>query len=185
MLAAPVSVTEEVWNLSAELSLGRIALIAVTSLLVIGVFVYTSFKNDGVIPNGRDFYIRVNTIYFVTLMTCALMLVGIDRLELFTAPLLLAKTLRWLPPPASKNDSTLGPWIVGLVCLTAVGLAFTFWRISASDRSSQTRNFHRYNEPRPEVFDALKSLEICDESDMFRSLREDDGQSPPTNPADA
>jgi hypothetical protein len=105
---------------------------------------------------------------------------------LHTAPLLLAKTLRWLPPPpVNENDNVLGAWIVGLVCLTAVGLAFTFWRISASDRSSQTRNFHRYNEPRPEVFEALKMLEINDETDIFRSLNEDDGQSPPTKPADA
>ncbi|MBT6157480.1 MAG: hypothetical protein HOL01_12125 [Planctomycetaceae bacterium] len=105
---------------------------------------------------------------------------------LHTAPLLLARTLRWLPPPpVRQNDNGLGPWIVGLVCLTAVGLAFTFWRISASDRSSQTRNFHRYNEPRPEALDALKLLETNDEADMFRSLKEDDGQSPPTKPADA
>jgi len=104
---------------------------------------------------------------------------------LHTAPLLLAKTLRWLPPPArEQEDGVMAAWIVGLVCLTASGLAFTFWRISASDRASQTRNFHRYNEPRPGAFDALKMLEINDETDMFRGLREDDGQPPPTKPAD-
>ena len=57
MLAAPLAVTEEVWSLGGELSLGRIVMIALTSFLVIGAFIYTSFKNDGVIPNGRDFYI--------------------------------------------------------------------------------------------------------------------------------
>ena len=49
---------------------------------MIGIFVRTSFKHDGVIHNGRDFYVRVNTSYFVTLLTCATMLMGIDRLEL-------------------------------------------------------------------------------------------------------
>ncbi len=101
MLAAPVAVTEEVWNLSEELSLERIAVIALTSFLVIGVFVYTAFKNKGVIPNGRDFYIRVNTIYFVTLLTCAVMLVGIDRLDLFVDPVLGLKRTVLIAFPAS------------------------------------------------------------------------------------
>lgn len=116
---------------------------------------------------------------------------------LHTAPLLLAKTLRWLPPPPVREQEggLVGPSIVGLVCLTAVGLAFTFWRLSASDRASQTRNFHRYNEPRPGAFDALKMLEINDETDMFRGLSEDhrqpsptdepSGETPSTKPADA
>ena len=73
---------------------------------------------------------------------------------------------------------------MGLVCLTAVGWAFTFWRISASDRSSQTRNFHRDNEPRPEALDALKLLETNDETDLFGDLSEANGQ-PPTKTADA
>lgn len=38
MLAAPLAVTEEVWSLGGELSSGRIAIIALTSFLVIGVF---------------------------------------------------------------------------------------------------------------------------------------------------
>ena len=91
ILGAPLALTEDVWNLGGELSLGRIALIALTSLLVIGVFVYTSFKHRGVVHNGRDFYIRVSTIYFVTLLTCALMLAGIDRLDLFVDPVLALK----------------------------------------------------------------------------------------------
>ncbi len=101
MLAAPVAVTEEVWNLSGELSLARIALISVTSFLVIGAFVHTTFKNKGVISNGRDFYIRVNTIYFVTLLTCAVMLVGIDRLDLFVDPVLALKRTVLIAFPAS------------------------------------------------------------------------------------
>ena len=101
MLAAPIAVTEEVWNLSEELSLGRIAMIAVTSFLVIGAFVYTSFKHKGAVPNGRDFYIRVNTIYFVTLLTCAWMLVGIDRLELLADPVLALKRTVLIAFPAS------------------------------------------------------------------------------------
>ncbi len=101
MLAAPLAVTEEVWRLGGELSLGRIAIIALTSFLVIGAFIYTSFKNAGVIPNGRDFYIRVNTTYFVTLLTCAVMLTGLDRLELFVDPLLGLKRTVLIAFPAS------------------------------------------------------------------------------------
>jgi uncharacterized membrane protein len=101
ILAAPLAVTEEVWNLGVELSLGRIAVIAVTSFVVIGSFIYTSFKHDGVIPNGRDFYVRVNTTYFVTLLTCAVMLAGIDRLELFVDPVLALKRTVFIAFPAS------------------------------------------------------------------------------------
>ena len=101
MLASPMAVAEEVWYLSEELGLGRIALIGLVSFLVIGAFVYTSFRHKGVVPNGRDFYIRVNTIYFVTLLTCAVMLAGIDRLGLWVDPVLAIKRTVIIAFPAS------------------------------------------------------------------------------------
>ena len=101
MLAAPLAVTEEVWSLGAKLSLGRIVMIALTSFLVVGAFIYTTFKNDRVIPKGRDFYIRVNTTYFGTLLPCAVMLLGIDRLELFADPVLALKRTVLIAFPAS------------------------------------------------------------------------------------
>ena len=101
MLASPMAVAEEVWYLSEELGLGRIALIGLVSFLVIGAFVYTSFRHKGVVPNGRDFYIRVNTIYFVTLLTCAVMLAGIDRLGLWVDPALAIKRTVIIAFPAS------------------------------------------------------------------------------------
>ena len=101
MLASPMAVAEEVWYLSEELGLGRVALIGLVSFLVIGAFVYTSFRHKGVVPNGRDFYIRVNTIYFVTLLTCAVMLAGIDRLGLWVDPVLAIKRTVIIAFPAS------------------------------------------------------------------------------------
>ena len=107
LLAFPVSVTEEVWNLSEELSLARVALFTLASIAVVGVFVYTAYNHEGLIPKGRDFYIRVGATYVVTLAACAVLLMGIDRLELLTDPTLALKRTVLVAFPGSFSATVV------------------------------------------------------------------------------
>ncbi len=84
LLAFPLAVTEEVWNLSEELTMLRAIMISFASLVVISIFVYTAYDHDGVFPRRRDFYFRVVATYVVTFLVCVSILAAIDRLDLFT-----------------------------------------------------------------------------------------------------
>jgi len=83
-LAFPVATTEEVWNLSSELSAVRIAAIALTSMIVVATFVFVVYKRTDGMPRGKDFRHRVMAVYLVTLFVCAGILLMLDRLPIFT-----------------------------------------------------------------------------------------------------
>lgn len=83
-LAFPVATTEEVWNLSSELSAVRILAIGLTSMIVVAIFVFVVYRRTDGIPRGRDFWHRVGAVYLVTLLVCAGILLMLDRLPVFT-----------------------------------------------------------------------------------------------------
>jgi len=83
-LAFPVATTEEVWNLSSELSAVRIAAIALTSMIVVATFVFVVYKRTDGMPRGKDFRHRVMAVYLVTLVVCAGILLMLDRLPVLT-----------------------------------------------------------------------------------------------------
>lgn len=84
-LAFPVATTEEVWNLSAEISTLRILTIGLVSLFIVGTFVAVVYEHaaEG-FPNRGDFLRRIAAVYGVTLVVCAGILGLLDRLPLLT-----------------------------------------------------------------------------------------------------
>ena len=101
VMAFPVATTEEVWNLGAELSLGRVLLFSFASLFFLAILVY-GLHGHGI--NSRAwgmFTSRVATTYFLTLSICALLLYGVDRLELLTDPIVGFKRTILVAFPAS------------------------------------------------------------------------------------
>ena len=101
VIAFPVAVTEEVWNLSAELSLFRALLIALATLLVIALMVWLLYHHGELPEDRQDFTRRVATAYGLTLLISAALLLGIDRLELTTDPILALKRTILVAFPAS------------------------------------------------------------------------------------
>ena len=87
IMAFPTAVTEEVWNLGEELSLTQASVFALASIFFLGVIVHLLHPNAGLIVNRPVFVQRLLSTYFFTLLIAALLLAGIDRLELFEAPL--------------------------------------------------------------------------------------------------
>jgi len=83
-LAFPVATTEEVWNLSSELSAVRVALLGLTSLVIVAVFVVVVYHREGRGERPQRFWHRVAAVYLVTLVVCAGILALLDRLPLLT-----------------------------------------------------------------------------------------------------
>ena len=63
VLAFPVAVTEEVWNLSMELSIARTIVISLSSLVFISVFVQTTYSHDFSFPSQKQLLARVLSVY--------------------------------------------------------------------------------------------------------------------------
>ncbi len=101
VLAFPVAVTEEVWNLSVELSFGRAILISCASLLIIAGFVQTSYKHSLTASSQKELAIRVITVYGVTIVVAATVLFAVNRLSLLTDTVVAIKRTIIVAFPAS------------------------------------------------------------------------------------
>jgi uncharacterized membrane protein len=91
VLAFPVAITEEVWNLGAELSLGRAVAISLSSLVFISVFVQTTYRHDFTFSSQKQLAARVLTVYGLTMLLSAAVLLAVDRLPLLTETMVAVK----------------------------------------------------------------------------------------------
>ena len=101
MMAFPIAVTEEVWNLGSELSLLRVGVIALGSILAIAVLIWALFQHGHPPEERQHFVRRVVVAYGFALGLSALILLAIDRLELLTDPILGLKRTVLVTLPAS------------------------------------------------------------------------------------
>ena len=101
VLAFPVAVTEEVWNLSVELSLGRVLLISFSSLVFISGFVHASYRHTMTASSQKELVLRVLTVYSVTMLVSASVLFAVDRLHPLTETLVAIKRTIIVAFPAS------------------------------------------------------------------------------------
>jgi uncharacterized membrane protein len=82
VLAFPVAVTEEVWNLSSEISLLRAVLISLGSLVFISFFVRTTYFHETTFASSKEVAKRVLSVYLITLAVVAATLLVIGKLPL-------------------------------------------------------------------------------------------------------
>ena len=101
VLAFPVAVTEEVWDLSTELSLARTIVISLSSLVFISIFVQTTYHHDFSFSSQKELLARVLTVYGLTLLVSAAVLFALDKLPLFTDTLVAIKRVVIVAFPAS------------------------------------------------------------------------------------
>jgi len=101
VLAFPVAVTEEVWNLSAELSLTRAIVISMASLVFISVFVQTTYRHDLSFSSQKQLLARVMSVYGLTLLVAAAVLLAIDRLPVGSEAMVAIKRTIIVAFPAS------------------------------------------------------------------------------------
>ena len=101
VLAFPVAVTEEVWDLSTELSLARTIVISLGSLVFISLFVQTTYRHDFSFSSQKELLTRVFSVYGLTLLVSAAVLLAIDRLPLVTETMVALKRTIMVAFPAS------------------------------------------------------------------------------------
>ncbi len=86
IMAFPVATTEEIWNLGEELTLVRALLFSLASLFFLGLLVFLLHHGRDVPKDPKVFFQRVLSTYGLTLVIAALLLFGVDRLELLGHP---------------------------------------------------------------------------------------------------
>ncbi len=101
-MAFPVASAGEIWDLGKELSLLRVSGFAVASIVFLALFVYGLHHHGQPQENRLEgFAARVFTTYGLTVLISALLLFGVDRLELLSDPLLALKRTILVAFPAS------------------------------------------------------------------------------------
>ncbi len=80
VLAFPVSVTEEVWDLSKTLPVGRVLYMAIWSIIFIALFTYHRYFRGQLRGNVGRFVLRVGAVYFVTVASAATILLALNQL---------------------------------------------------------------------------------------------------------
>lgn len=101
ILGFPVAVTEEVWDISTELSLGRALFIALGSIGILAWFAFHVFYHGTLKQSVGQFIVRVLAAYLITLVAVGLILFAIDQLPLITDPVVAIKRMIIVALPAS------------------------------------------------------------------------------------
>jgi uncharacterized membrane protein len=101
IVAFPVAMTDEVWTLSAELSIYRVLTFAIISIALLSAVVFMVHRHDQFPLSQRALVVRVTMTYSVTLLISMLLLFGIDRIDLLQEPLVAIKRVIIVTFPAS------------------------------------------------------------------------------------
>ena len=101
VLAFPVAATEEIWDISTELSVARAVVISLGSLVFISFFVQTTYRHDFSFSSQKELAARVLTVYGLTLLVSAAVLLALDKLPLLTETLVAVKRAVIVAFPAS------------------------------------------------------------------------------------
>ncbi len=91
IMAFPVAAAQEIWDLGAQLALLRVLLFALASVFFLGVLVFLLHDRPDVPTDPRVFLKRVLSTYGLTLVISALLLFGVDHLDLFGHPWVAVK----------------------------------------------------------------------------------------------
>lgn len=101
LLAFPIAITEEVWNLGEDISVFSTVILVLLSLLFLATFSYSTFYQSKLDRHSREFYVRLMAVYFVTLTVAALILALFGEFPLMTEPAVAIKRMIIVALPAS------------------------------------------------------------------------------------
>ncbi|MFW5982146.1 MAG: DUF2391 family protein [Halanaerobiaceae bacterium] len=103
ILAIPVGMTEETWNLGAELPLFNVLLLTLIGIFFIAFFVYFNFYRDMLKEHKLDYIKRIFMIYTVSLIVVTIFLALIQKLPLFIETEIAIKRLLLITFPCSMS----------------------------------------------------------------------------------
>lgn len=107
--------------------------------------------------------------------------------KLQTAPLLIARQIRWFPPtetPQAPSSSGAVKYIIALFLVISISLAFLIWRFTLSDQQFARSKTAKLME-RPEMsMDDLKNIKTVDIGEALKQLGQQEQKPPATPPAE-
>jgi len=107
LMGFPIAVTEEVWNLGTELNVPHVLFFATGSILFLSIYIYYLHAENDTSEFAKTFLIRVTSTYGMALLISALLLMGVDRLELLSDPITGLKRAILVAFPASFAATTV------------------------------------------------------------------------------
>ena len=105
LLAIPVSLTEEAWNLGETLPMSKIWMIAALSLVFVSVFVYFNFYKVTLKGFVFNFIKRIIGTYLISLLVVALILTLVEKCPWGTDNLLAIKRIIIVAFPAAMSGT--------------------------------------------------------------------------------
>jgi uncharacterized membrane protein len=93
VMALPVALTEEVWELGEKLSMGRTLLIMAVSILTLAGFIWGLFNGKRIGEYKGSFRKRVISAYVVTFLVALLLLFLFDQAHLNDLRVTLTRTV--------------------------------------------------------------------------------------------
>ena len=107
VLAFPVAVTEEIWNLSEQIPFINVILIAVVSCVFLAVFSYFIHSKSDVNSSLRIEVDRVFVTYGITLLVCSVILLMVGKFPLFTETTIALKRVVLVAFPACFSATVI------------------------------------------------------------------------------
>ena len=101
VMAIPLGITQEAWDLGAGLPILNIVLIALASYAVVAMFVFYLFYKGNLEGHWRNFLKRVGVVYGLTLLISALILLAIDKFPILSDPIVAVKRAVLVSLPAA------------------------------------------------------------------------------------
>ncbi len=103
VLSVPIAFTEEAWNLSKTIPFLNLGIIVLLTLIFIGLYAWKGIF-QGKVKNRMATYIkRVLIDYGVTLIVVIIVLFALNKLPLFSDPLIAIKRIIIIAFPASMG----------------------------------------------------------------------------------
>lgn len=102
-LAIPISFSEEAWDAAIHLPVFNLTLIFVLSLCFLALYAYQSLFQASVGTRRFVFVFRIAFAYFLTISIVSVVLLALDKLPLFTDPIVAIKRVVLVAMPASMG----------------------------------------------------------------------------------
>lgn len=103
ILAIPVGLTKEVWELSLELPFINVFGIFIVSILFVGIFTYYHYHNISVKKHWNIFLKRVFLTYLFSFITVCVLLILIDKSYIYQDFFVFIKRIVIVSFPASMS----------------------------------------------------------------------------------
>ena len=102
-LAVPISFSEEAWRLGESLPLINLVLVFLLSIGFLTLFAYENVFQGKIFHRIIVFILRILFAYIIAILVVALVLISLNKLPLFSEPLLAIKRLIIIGMPASMG----------------------------------------------------------------------------------